>query len=664
MTEHAAAPAQRGGRARFIRAVLFAAAVALGLLLVFWDWNWFKGPLERRVEAATGREFHIAGDLDVDLGRIIVVRVADFSLANARWSLTPEMARAGLLRIEVPAWSLLRGDKMLRRIDVVRPALLLERNRRGTANWRFKTEVRGAPPPAPDAPSWSFGELRVHEGRLDVRDLPLDTHVRLTVDSARPDPGAESVRLLMRGNGRYRGHPFQLDGWADSPVALLERSDAAYRVDLSARAGSTRARVHGALTVPIDPARITLAVELRGNDLGDLYPLVGLAVPATPPYSLRGRFERKGRVMTLRDLEGRIGDSDVAGVMAVDLGGRKPHLRGDLVSTHLDLDDLGVAIGLPPGTGEGESASPAQRAEAERRASSPRLLPDRDFDLRKLGAMDADVQLRADDVDAGKWPIQSLAMRLRLRDAVLRLEPLEVGFAGGAVAGPVSLDARGDTIDARADVHVRGVDLEKIFVDMKPANVGRINGTVDLRGQGNSIAEMLGTADGAVQLGMGSGRFSNLLLELAGLDVAETLKFLLGKDQTVRLRCAYADLGFDDGRARARSLVFDTRDTVMFGEGTIDFGEEEIALELRPEPKDVSPLSLRGPLRVGGTFKDPTFRPEAKSLVARAAAAAALYAIAPPAALLALIETGPGEDVDCWSGRKPGNGKREQETKS
>jgi uncharacterized protein involved in outer membrane biogenesis len=53
------------------------------------------------------------------------------------------------------------------------------------------------------------------------------------------------------------------------------------------------------------------------------------------------------------------------------------------------------------------------------------------------------------------------------------------------------------------------------------------------------------------------------------------------------------------------------------------------------------------PLEVGGTFKDPQLNPQPGPLVARAALAAALFAIAPPAALLALIETGPGDDAGC-----------------
>jgi uncharacterized protein involved in outer membrane biogenesis len=658
MTDDTAALTRRERRVQLWRVALLVTGLLLAALLLFWDWNWFKGPIERRVSGTTGREFRIEGNLDVDLGRIVVVRVEQLWLANAPWSLTPEMAKADLLRFEVPFWSLLRGERTLRRVDVVRPALLLERNSKGTANWKFKARK-----PKQSRSGWSFGELRVHDGRLDVRDVPLDTHLQLTVDSARPEPKAESVRLLARGSGRYRGHPFQLDGWADSPVALLAQADAAYRVDFSARAGATRARAYGALRVPLDPGDFTVRAELRGDDLGDLYPLVGLAVPSTPPYSIRGQFQRKGRVLSLRDMEGAIGDSDVAGIMTVDMTASKTWLKGDVVSTHLDFDDLGVAFGLPPSVAEGESASREQRAEAERRKAAPRLLPSREFDLRKLGAMNANVHIRADDIDAGKWPIQSLATRVQLLDGVLRIGPLQAGFADGTVAGAIQLDASRDPIDAAADLDIGRVDLEKLFPNMQPPNVGHIGGNIDLRGQGNSVAAMLATADGEVQLGMGRGRFSNLLLELAGLDVAETLKFLLDKDKTVQLRCAYGDFAVEDGVVNTRAMVFDTSDTVMFGDGKLNLGEEALALELRPEPKDVSPLSLRGPLKISGTFKDPKFRPEGKALSLRVAAAAALYAVTPPAALLALIETGPGENVDCYSGGKPGEGKGEGKDK-
>jgi AsmA family protein len=55
-------------------------------------------------------------------------------------------------------------------------------------------------------------------------------------------------------------------------------------------------------------------------------------------------------------------------------------------------------------------------------------------------------------------------------------------------------------------------------------------------------------------------------------------------------------------------------------------------------------------LLVGGTFKDPSFRPDLKRVTLRGIAAAVLGGLAPPAALLAVYETGPGKNVACRPG--------------
>jgi len=264
-----------------------------------------------------------------------------------------------------------------------------------------------------------------------------------------------------------------------------------------------------------------------------------------------------------------------------------------------------------------------------------------------LRSLDADVQFRASKVESKRFPIDSLHAHVSLKAGVLKLQPLELGLAGGQLRGVVTLDARRDVIVAVADLRASGVELPRLFPRIKATSVGLIGGEATLEGRGNSVAQMLASADGEVAAVMGAGQVSNLLLELAGLDIAESLKFLLGKDRSVRLRCAYADFGVDEGVARARSLAFDTTDTVILGEGSISLRDEELDLVLRPRPKDVSPVSLRVPLEVRGTFKDPKLSPQPGRLVARAALAAALFAIAPPAALLALIETGPGKDVGC-----------------
>ena len=74
---------------------------------------------------------------------------------------------------------------------------------------------------------------------------------------------------------------------------------------------------------------------------------------------------------------------------------------------------------------------------------------------------------------------------------------------------------------------------------------------------------------------------------------------------------------------------------------------ETLNLTLRPQPKDMSILSLRAPLHVTGTFKKPQFKPDMGVIARRGGAALLLGALNPLAALIPLIETGPGKDSDC-----------------
>jgi hypothetical protein len=158
---------------------------------------------------------------------------------------------------------------------------------------------------------------------------------------------------------------------------------------------------------------------------------------------------------------------------------------------------------------------------------------------------------------------------------------------------------------------------------------------------------MLGSASGNVALLMGQGQISNLLLEIGGLDGAEILKFLSSGDRNVLLRCAALSFDVNSGLMTSKAVVLDTSDTVVYGDGTVNLANETLDLTLRPYPKDMSILSLRSPLRLGGTFAAPKPGPEAGPLAARAGLALALGAINPLLALAATVETGPGKDANC-----------------
>lgn len=640
--------ANPGRRSRAIPHVLYAvlALVLAGVVVLaaVWDWNWFKAPIERRVSAATGRDFRIDGELDVDLGLTPTIRAAGLHLSNAPGSSHEEMASIERIEFSIALPRLFRREIELPAMRLESPRIRLERDDDGRSNWVF-----GDPDEQDEAPSkwsWHIGELAIEDGELRLHEARLDTDLRLDVRSAANPGGGGRTPLLAEGTGRYRSSEFSLQAKVDSPLDLRER-ETPYRIDLKARAGGTSARVIGEIRGPIQSENFDVEFRLAGATLADLYRLVGIALPETPPYALAGRLGRKGTQWHYRDFRGKVGDSDLGGSVTYDTGRKRPLLKAELVADLLDLDDLGGFLGATPGTGGGETASDRQKAAARKRAQTGRVLPQKAYDLRKLRAMDADVSLHAERIEARPLPLDRMTVHLKLDDGRLTLDPLDFDAAGGRLASRIALDARRDPMVADLDLRAHRLELQKLFPTIDAPGVGVMGAHVALAGEGNSVAGMLASADGEVGVVMGEGQLSNLVLELAGLDVAEALKFLVGKDRMVRVRCAYADFEARDGVMNLRGFAFDTTDTILLGEGSVDLRKEGLALRIRPRPKDVSPVTLRSPLRISGTFADPSVLPEPAPIALRAAAAIALYALAPPAALLALIETGPGEDTNC-----------------
>jgi uncharacterized protein involved in outer membrane biogenesis len=169
-----------------------------------------------------------------------------------------------------------------------------------------------------------------------------------------------------------------------------------------------------------------------------------------------------------------------------------------------------------------------------------------------------------------------------------------------------------------------------------------------VQGRGRSVAELLGSLNGPVQLRLENGSVSHLLTEAMGVDVAQGLGLLLRGDKNLPLNCARLDGRFAGGLLRPRTALIDNHDSRIDLDGRISLKDETLDLRLVAHPKDFSPLTLRAPVRLQGSLAEPRVALEGKRLGGRAVAALALGSLSPPAALLAFVD--PGEDlppVDC-----------------
>ena len=321
----------------------------------------------------------------------------------------------------------------------------------------------------------------------------------------------------------------------------------------------------------------------------------------------------------------------------------------------------GAAKPADPALSRGSTRQTAERAGDGVTAS--RVLPTADFSGARLAVIDADITYA---IDTLRLPTPELALRdvrsrALLQDAQLRVDPLRFHFAGGEVLASIVLDGRATPHRLRAAADLRRLQLAQLVgpVDRLKQSGGRLGAQLRLEGRGTSVADLFGSADGTITLGMAGGQISHLVLAAASLNGGRLLQLALGGDRPSTIRCAGVALNIDNGVGSLNPFVFDTEHVRIEGDGQVNFKQERFALELRPQPKKPHVLSVRGPLHVRGSFTDVDISLDS-SVAARAGAAVALALVNPLAALIPLIETGGGEDSHCGEVLAPVAGAAQQ----
>lgn len=660
----------------WIPAVLGLLLAALVVFVLLFDWNMLKPTISERVSEALDRPFSIEGDLSVDWRRD---RQSD---GWRSWVPTPHIA-AEQMMLGNPEWaegetfvSLQRAEmylallpllsKVVRipRIDVQQPLADLQRQADGQNNWTFDLG-RDERDPASDPSAWvlDIGTIGFDQGQIAVNDavsrLQLDVQVEPLGEpipfadivgeqsESAADTTPQDYAFAWRATGRYQQQAVEGEGRIGGLLALQDPS-LPFPLEADVRAGSTRVRVAGTLTDPLNLGALDMQLRLSGTSLGNLYPLIGVTLPGSPPYSTDGRLSAQlqaedGAVYRYQDFNGSIGDSDIHGDLTYVAGELRPKLSGNLVSNQLLFSDLAPLIGA-----DSNSDKEARGSEAVQPAD--KVLPVEEFRTERWRTMDADVRVQGKRiVHSDELPITDLDTRVLLEDGRLRLAPLKFGMAGGTLEADIALDGQAVPLNGQANLSARGLKLKELVPGFEPmqTSLGELNGDAELSGSGNSVAALLGTADGSLQLAINDGTVSRALMEIAGLNVGNYLVTRLFGDDEAQINCAVADLEFNQGLMTTPIFVVDTENAIIEVNGTVNFASEEMDLDIDPESKGMRIFSLRSPLYVRGTFANPSPGVHAGPLALRGTGMLALGALTPAAGLLALIAPSGEQTSQC-----------------
>ena len=648
-------------------------------------WPFLAAPLQNLLVDRLDRRVSIAADhFSLRFVGGLRLQAPELEIAAPRWSQAPYMVAAKDVLLEmryVDLWRAYRGQRL--RIHKLQANSLdgyLERRADGAASWQFGLTPSGVAVPF-------FGTLQVTSGVLRYSDVPLGANVTANLSLANgvsqgasesANANADANRLQVAATGRYRDQPLKFElassgalPW-EADGGSSDRAAVPVALTLDAKIGRAEFTFKGTALDAMHLGGLTGRFSLKGPSLAAVGDPLGVTLPTTSAFRTEGRVVRQGDTWHVVVDDATVGASRLKGAFTYEAGLPVPKLSGRLGGARLLLADLGPAVGMAP-KAAADAKPPANstnkakdsvkvkvdaNASAKDVASSKgsgkaagKVLPGRLFDLKVLRVMDANVLIDIADVDLNTSllePLRPLHAHLQLIGGVLTLLDLDARTADGQMRGDMALDGRANKALWSANVRWDGVRLERWIHQERKGGVppfvsGRMNGRANLKGEGRSTAEILATLKGTVRTELQGGAVSHLLVEAGGLDIAQALGVLFKGDDALPVQCAVADLVAQDGLFRPRVMVLDTSDSSVWVDGTLSLATEALDLRAVVMPKDFSPLTLRTPLHVGGSFANPSVSVEKGPLGLKLAGAFLLGLINPLAALIPLIDPGDAE---------------------
>jgi len=459
-----------------------------------------------------------------------------------------------------------------------------------------------------------------------------------TAESVRLAPDERGLRL--KATGQYRDLPVRIDLRTSGVLAFLgEGGETSQPLSLRAIVGRAEVAFDGTTRDPLHFTGLKGRFRLSGQSLANVGDALGITLPTTPPFTTHGTLVKDVDVWKAVFEAASIGSSRLNGAFTYDKRPKVPLLSGRLGGSRLVLADLGPAVGTPPpGSGAAKAAA----------AHDGRVIPDKRFDLPSLRAMNANVVVDIGTFDPGTdilEPLHPARAHLLLADGVLTIADFVGATAQGRLEGYVQLDGRTDKALWTADLRLLGVNLAQWLRLKRSGNAppylsGKLDALVKVKGTGRSTAEILGTLAGDLRMHMREAAVSHVAVEAGGIDVAQALGVLVKGDDALPILCNVADLDIAQGVATPKVFVVNTRDSTIWIDGTVSLRDETLDLRAVVSPKDFSPMSLRTPIHVKGTFAQPRVSLEIGKLAGKAGAAGLLALLNPLAALIPFIDPG------------------------
>ncbi|MEZ0211024.1 MAG: AsmA family protein [Methylophilus sp.] len=554
------------------------------------------------------------------------------------------------------------------RIKAIRAEQLdayLKRDGNNKASWDFELDDSG-----PSRPFPFIEELSVNKGQARIDDAMTKAHLTAsfyTEEGAHLKTPESSVKVKGEFDKRPLEGELVTQGFL--PVATQGKDSPPINSKGWLKYGAVSLKFDGAVYDLFGTQRVKGKLNANGPSLADVGDLLDLAFPRTPPFKIAAEIEKNTDQWKVNVSDAEVGHSRLAGKFIYDYGDLKPMLTGDVKGPLLVLADLAPAFGAPAAATVSTNKTPTK------------IFPDESMDFATYDRMNANINIHFDAVDLGsifKERIAPLDFQLTLQDRKLTVAKLHAGTAQGSLSGSLLIDAPEAKNKAESDnppapkwdiqFALKNIQLEK-WLKVKPEDqtpkdqpaidkskdkkdadkdapayiTGQLNAKAKLKGEGKSTAALLKSLDGQLALMVRDGEISHLVVEAAGLDIAQSVGLLLSGDHSIPMQCAAMGWNAKQGVLTPDAALIDTPVTTVYIHGQMDLGEEQFNLKLQANPKNFSPFTVRSPILVTGPFVNPNVSISPGPIAARVAGSVLLAIVTPFAAILPFLDPGSGD---------------------
>lgn len=217
-----------------------------------------------------------------------------------------------------------------------------------------------------------------------------------------------------------------------------------------------------------------------------------------------------------------------------------------------------------------------------------------------------DLRLSAEQFAGAQERASGLTTRLKAHKGRFHFKPLRATVFGGVAEGELNIQEAGETPLVAVSGTLERAEMSRLLSSDGSSLIsgGTLNADLDLRAQGDSTQLLLGSLGGDLSLSFGDALLGTRLLDLTGQDIVSWLFADQGEDGP-SLKCGVAAVSFDQGVGEVETLIIETTQIQLTGQGSVDLGQETLDLAFSPKPLRDGLLDIVTPFTVSGALDNP-----------------------------------------------------------